>query len=395
MGGNCFDQELQEIIRTVLGNVDNLQPFSSAHFTVFPHKKRWEGACKLVCKECERKLRVYPFVLILYLERNGQDEKRAEEELSPERDVTRQVTSVCEPWSKRCRSDSPLEEAILKDLIGDMEVESKVSMVGRLHVNGPRAAGEVKEDPGHVDKKGTEGLDEPQQTPGLGVVAGSGTPSEVHSGITQDMGEVEGDVVGEHADSAPGTPVRPGILTRLARLVRRQICKCAHSQIQTCGDDADVTVHLFQILTGGTMHTHSHIDMFIAAIKMSLCMTSQLCLLVLPVISLLLLSPIGWSYDGLTPGCHLHPFNVTIRSDRRGTCKGTHQVYACVGYCESSAFPSRYSVLVASNFTHNITSASQCCTISKDAKVKVRLDCPQGRHHDEIEILTAKACRCD
>uniref|UniRef100_A0A8C6M069 GTH-alpha n=1 Tax=Nothobranchius furzeri TaxID=105023 RepID=A0A8C6M069_NOTFU len=86
---------------------------------------------------------------------------------------------------------------------------------------------------------------------------------------------------------------------------------------------------------------------------------------------------------------------VSLHLDRRGTCKGTHLVYACVGYCESSAFPSRYSVLVASNFTHNITSASQCCTISREAKVKVRLDCPQGRHHDEIEILTAKACRCD
>ncbi|XP_033992435.1 glycoprotein hormone alpha-2, partial [Trematomus bernacchii] len=133
-----------------------------------------------------------------------------------------------------------------------------------------------------------------------------------------------------------------------------------------------------------------------AAVQMSLCTTSHFCMLVLPVMSLLLFfSPIGWSYDGLTPGCHLHPFNVTIRSDRRGTCKGTHLVYACVGYCESSAFPSRYSVLVASNFTHNITSASRCCTISKDAKVKVRLDCPRGRHHEEIEILTAKACRCD
>ena len=62
-------------------------------------------------------------------------------------------------------------------------------------------------------------------------------------------------------------------------------------------------------------------------------------------------------------------FNVTIRSDRRGTCRGTHVVFACVGYCESSAFPSRYSVLVASNYTHNITSASRCCTISRDAKV--------------------------
>ncbi|MFT7814571.1 glycoprotein hormone alpha-2 isoform X1 [Arapaima gigas] len=105
--------------------------------------------------------------------------------------------------------------------------------------------------------------------------------------------------------------------------------------------------------------------------------------------------PLHWSYDGLGPGCHLFPFNVTIRSDRRGTCRGTHLVHACVGYCESSAFPSRYSVLVASNFTHNITSASRCCTISKDTKVKVRLDCPRGRHHDDIEILTAQACRCD
>lgn len=44
-----------------------------------------------------------------------------------------------------------------------------------------------------------------------------------------------------------------------------------------------------------------------AAIQMSPCMTSHFCLLLLPVMSLLLLfSPIGWSYDGLTPGCHLH-----------------------------------------------------------------------------------------
>ncbi|TNM93561.1 hypothetical protein fugu_001737 [Takifugu bimaculatus] len=135
-----------------------------------------------------------------------------------------------------------------------------------------------------------------------------------------------------------------------------------------------------------------------ASIQMSPSTISHLCLLALPVMSLLLLfSPTGRSHDSrsLAPGCHLHPFNVTIRSDRRGTCKGTHLVFACVGYCESSAFPSRYSVLVASNFTHNITSASRCCTISRDAKVKVRLDCPRGRHHDEMEILTAKACRCD
>ncbi|XP_066536439.1 glycoprotein hormone alpha-2 [Hoplias malabaricus] len=117
--------------------------------------------------------------------------------------------------------------------------------------------------------------------------------------------------------------------------------------------------------------------------------------LLLPVVLLVLLTPFSWSYEGLGPGCHLYPFNVTIRSDQRGTCRGAHVVHACVGYCESSAFPSRYSVLLASNFTHNITSASRCCTISKLAKVKVRVECPGGSHHDNIEMLTAKACRCD
>ncbi|KAK2913664.1 hypothetical protein Q8A67_002063 [Cirrhinus molitorella] len=99
------------------------------------------------------------------------------------------------------------------------------------------------------------------------------------------------------------------------------------------------------------------------------CVTSDLAVLMLPVVMLVLLMPLSWSFQALTPGCHLYPFNVTIRTDKRGTCRGTQVVYACVGYCESSAFPSRYSVLQASNFTRNITSASRCCTISKDTKV--------------------------
>uniref|UniRef100_A0A5F8GII7 Glycoprotein hormone subunit alpha 2 n=1 Tax=Monodelphis domestica TaxID=13616 RepID=A0A5F8GII7_MONDO len=69
------------------------------------------------------------------------------------------------------------------------------------------------------------------------------------------------------------------------------------------------------------------------------------------------------------PGCYLHPINVTVRSDRQGTCRGSHVAHACVGYCESSAFPSRHSVLAASGFQHNITSVSQCCTISRLQKV--------------------------
>lgn len=67
--------------------------------------------------------------------------------------------------------------------------------------------------------------------------------------------------------------------------------------------------------------------------------------------------------------CLLLAFNVTVRSDRQGTCQGFHVAQACVGHCESSAFPSRYSVLVASGYRHNVTSVSQCCTISGLKKV--------------------------
>ncbi|KAJ6656930.1 hypothetical protein lerEdw1_002931 [Lerista edwardsae] len=81
-------------------------------------------------------------------------------------------------------------------------------------------------------------------------------------------------------------------------------------------------------------------------------------------------------------GCHLRSFSVTIKSDLRGSCRGTHSVQACVGYCESSAFPSKYSILLASNFKHNITS------------VKVQLRCGASRR-ETAELFTAKACQCD
>ncbi|MEJ1273494.1 glycoprotein hormone alpha 2 [Cricetulus griseus] len=116
-------------------------------------------------------------------------------------------------------------------------------------------------------------------------------------------------------------------------------------------------------------------------------------------------------------------FNVTVRSGRHGTCQGSHVAQACVGHCESSAFPSRHSVLVASGYRHNITSVSQCCTISSLKKVrglglmgaqrwgprmgrnrnklgfllqqvKVWLSC-MGNQRGELEIFTARACQCD
>ncbi|XP_035004666.1 membrane-anchored junction protein isoform X3 [Hippoglossus stenolepis] len=194
MEGNCFNQELEDIIRTVLGNLDNLQPFSSTHFNVFPYKKRWEGLSKVMCKHDEKNLSAYPFILILYLEKNTQNGKHAEKRLSPGKEREHHF-SVSKPQSKRTKTDSPLEEAILQDLVKELEAESKISMVGRLHVDNPHEEGEVKEDPGHVVKLKSD------------INMMSESPGEVQPGTIQDK-EVEED------DKAASE--RSGFLTRLA-----------------------------------------------------------------------------------------------------------------------------------------------------------------------------------
>lgn len=72
-----------------------------------------------------------------------------------------------------------------------------------------------------LPQKGTKVFDGLKHKSGVNTVRGGGTPGEVHPGTVQAMGEEEGDEEGHNADSAPGTPVRPGFLTRLARLVGR------------------------------------------------------------------------------------------------------------------------------------------------------------------------------
>ncbi|KAM8899277.1 uncharacterized protein majin isoform 2-T2 [Spinachia spinachia] len=213
--GENFYKELQDIIRAVLGNLDRLQPFSSAHFNVFPYKKPWEGASKVICTRDERRLEAYPFSVVLYLEKNPQNEgaKQAAENLIPE-DVPKSFPCVSEPPSKRRKRDSPLEDAILKELHGDMEAQSKVSVLGRLSLHCPRGQKRVGEDPGHADKKDFTTFDEHRQRPDVKRFRGGRTPDEVPCGSMQHMGEEE---LNEELDSVAETPVRPGMLSRLLR----------------------------------------------------------------------------------------------------------------------------------------------------------------------------------
>ncbi|XP_054097020.1 membrane-anchored junction protein isoform X1 [Callithrix jacchus] len=61
-------RELEDSIRVVLGNLDNLQPFATEHFVVFPYKSKWERVSHLKFKHGEVILIPYPFVFTLYVE---------------------------------------------------------------------------------------------------------------------------------------------------------------------------------------------------------------------------------------------------------------------------------------------------------------------------------------
>ncbi|XP_077913928.1 membrane-anchored junction protein isoform X5 [Halichoerus grypus] len=61
-------QELEDSIRVVLGNLDNLQPFATDHFIIFPYKSKWERVSHLKFKHGEIVLVPYPFVFTLYVE---------------------------------------------------------------------------------------------------------------------------------------------------------------------------------------------------------------------------------------------------------------------------------------------------------------------------------------
>ncbi|XP_019501114.1 PREDICTED: membrane-anchored junction protein isoform X1 [Hipposideros armiger] len=71
-------QELEDSIRVILGNLDNLQPFTTKHFIVFPYKSKWERVSHLKFKHGEIVLVPYPFVFTLYVEM-----KWFHEQLSP------------------------------------------------------------------------------------------------------------------------------------------------------------------------------------------------------------------------------------------------------------------------------------------------------------------------
>ncbi|KAM5138760.1 membrane-anchored junction protein [Mantella aurantiaca] len=61
-------QELVESIRAIIANQDNLNPFFTRHFIIFPYKRKWESASCLKFKYRHKSLLPFPYVFTAYLE---------------------------------------------------------------------------------------------------------------------------------------------------------------------------------------------------------------------------------------------------------------------------------------------------------------------------------------
>ncbi|XP_074878037.1 LOW QUALITY PROTEIN: membrane-anchored junction protein-like [Buteo buteo] len=61
-------KELEEAIRVILGNLDDLHPFSTDHFTIFLYVSKWERVSKMRFKHENVHLVPYPYICTMYLE---------------------------------------------------------------------------------------------------------------------------------------------------------------------------------------------------------------------------------------------------------------------------------------------------------------------------------------
>ncbi|XP_067412404.1 membrane-anchored junction protein, partial [Emydura macquarii macquarii] len=64
-------KELEEAIRVIIGNLDNLHPFATQRLTIFPYLSKWERVSKLRFKHGDTFLVPYPHVFTMYVELNS------------------------------------------------------------------------------------------------------------------------------------------------------------------------------------------------------------------------------------------------------------------------------------------------------------------------------------
>ncbi|XP_066482609.1 membrane-anchored junction protein [Tiliqua scincoides] len=68
---NIVNEELEEAIRVILGNLDDLRPFTTEHLVIFPYLNKWERVSDLRFRHGDAFLIPYPYVCTLYIELNS------------------------------------------------------------------------------------------------------------------------------------------------------------------------------------------------------------------------------------------------------------------------------------------------------------------------------------
>ncbi|XP_053715982.1 membrane-anchored junction protein isoform X1 [Synchiropus splendidus] len=188
-GGSClrgqmetesFARELEEIVRTVLGNLQNLQPFSSTHFNIFPYQERWHGASQVSCHNAHNNLKAYPFVLILHLEENkayvkqtGHERGRGKEDAADASELTRHDRI------------GTLEDAVLQDMMNDSVVERRDAEMGWRNDTPHTSETDEKNSSDLVTEE--DSMSENNQTPAFGCIPEEAVDSSEEEEIEEDQ----------------------------------------------------------------------------------------------------------------------------------------------------------------------------------------------------------------
>ncbi|KAG8438085.1 hypothetical protein GDO86_008681, partial [Hymenochirus boettgeri] len=63
-----ISKEIEDSVRAVMENQENLHPFSTLHFVIFPYKSKWDSASRLKFKHGQKYLVPFPYVFTIYIE---------------------------------------------------------------------------------------------------------------------------------------------------------------------------------------------------------------------------------------------------------------------------------------------------------------------------------------
>ncbi|XP_036453370.1 membrane-anchored junction protein [Colossoma macropomum] len=192
-------EELENAVRAVLMNLDNLQPFSTQHFNIFPYKNRWERVSELRFKKGDMKLLAYPFLITLYVETN---------EPVPQHTVNH--TNVWVPPDRESILDSPPSEP--KHRTTEQSQEGALSQANYHNMAEAHHPVYFQESPYLAD--GAEGMVCGNELHADSEVPSQPVPSAKNPAIEDESLEQEGP---EMSDSKPTVREKPGLLSRFVR----------------------------------------------------------------------------------------------------------------------------------------------------------------------------------